>query len=101
MSDSDNEVVAQKKSVKVVAPGEEKYMDSSGDATNAKKMKAIGDRRRDLRNSDSELSDSGDELVVNNDGDEFGPGKGSFVDRIKKVRGLGMPVARDDTCAQS
>ena len=83
--DSEDEAVAQKKSVKVVAPGEEKdSKDSPGDA---KKMKAIGDRRkRDVRNSDSDLSDSGDELEFNNDGDSFAPGKGSYIDMLKQVR---------------
>jgi len=70
--DSDDDVVGQKKkSVKVVAPGEEK-------------MKAIGARRKqELRNSD--LSDSGDEADFNNDGGEFAPGKASYVDRLKRV----------------
>jgi hypothetical protein len=89
--DSEDDAVAQKKkSVKVVAPGEEKdTKDSPGDVKNAKKMKAIGDRRkRDVRNSDSDLSDPGDEMDFNNDGGAFAPGKGSYIDKLKKVRAV-------------
>jgi len=72
--DSDDDVVGQKKkSVKVVAPGEEK-------------MKAIAaSRKRDIRNSDSDMSDSGDEQEFKNDGGEFAPSGASYIDRLKKA----------------